>query len=191
MQAIRFPPPRESPFVVYFIRNTVTSAIKIGFATYPTWRLKQLQTATPDRLELVGAVAGSKSYEAELHRRFSRHRLGGEWFSKNDELDRFIEEVVAPVTSALRGRTVWDECQRKDGCRYGLKGIRVRVVGEGSKVQVIKHSFWGSEDRLFLKLYDGDQVAADQAILVDDWPVTCCSPAPLAVGKVMSRGKGH
>lgn len=67
------------------------SAIKIGWTrSHPGrsgGRLSQLQTAHPLELRLIGAFLSSQRHEAELHAKFSQHRLRGEWF-------RYVPEIV-------------------------------------------------------------------------------------------------
>jgi hypothetical protein len=68
--------------VVYFIQDAVTAAIKIGFCLKkPEKRLAALRTGNANPLRLVGHVPGSERHEKQLHRRFARHCIQGEWFS--------------------------------------------------------------------------------------------------------------
>jgi hypothetical protein len=68
--------------VVYFIQDTVTMAIKIGFCLRnPEKRLGALQTGNSNRLRLVGHITGSSLHEKLLHKRFSQFHIKGEWFS--------------------------------------------------------------------------------------------------------------
>jgi hypothetical protein len=78
--------PEEAPPVkvgiVYFIQDTVTLAIKIGFCLKnPEKRLAALQTGNCNAMRLLGHVAGSELHEKALHVRFSQFHLQGEWFS--------------------------------------------------------------------------------------------------------------
>jgi hypothetical protein len=66
--------------MIYFIQNTVTQAIKIGYSRNPKKRLDSLQTATPDKLVLLGTIQGGLEHEAAFHERFSKYALQGEWF---------------------------------------------------------------------------------------------------------------
>src|SRR5262249_25951519 len=76
-----------------FIQNTVTKAIKIGYSKNPKKRLDSLQTATPDKLVLLGAIQGGLEHETAFHERFARFAVQGEWF-KGDIL-REVLEVIA------------------------------------------------------------------------------------------------
>lgn len=66
--------------MVYFIRNTGDGSIKIGYSASPRTRLCQLQTASPHKLQLLGAIEGGFDREREIHAIFEEFRLGGEWF---------------------------------------------------------------------------------------------------------------
>lgn len=66
---------------VYFIKDEHTGFVKIGFSDKPEHRLKSLQTSSPNKLSLVGTVAGDKELEFVLHTTFAEHKVRGEWFS--------------------------------------------------------------------------------------------------------------
>lgn len=77
--------------VGYVYAITDGEAVKIGWSARhpasPGGRLTQLQTAHAKELHLVGAVLAPQQHEAELHAKFSEHRLRGEWF-------RYVSEIV-------------------------------------------------------------------------------------------------
>lgn len=63
-------------------------ALKIGRTygtTTPESRLPMLQTGNPNKLTLLGVLGGGH-HERELHRRFARYRLVGEWFQDQPEI---------------------------------------------------------------------------------------------------------
>jgi hypothetical protein len=66
---------------VYFIRAGRTNAVKIGFATKPEERLRDLQCASPHPLHLLGYMPGDRSIEWDWHQRFEADRIRGEWFN--------------------------------------------------------------------------------------------------------------
>jgi hypothetical protein len=75
---------------VYFIRDTKTLAIKIGFCLKnPEKRLAALQTGNCNDLRLLGSVSGSLFHEKLLHAQFSQFHVQGEWFS-----DKIVEGVT-------------------------------------------------------------------------------------------------
>lgn len=65
---------------VYFIKNSSTGHIKIGFSTNLKKRLAQLQGASSVRLEIVTVIPGDMSLEKTYHTIFKEKRLQGEWF---------------------------------------------------------------------------------------------------------------
>lgn len=83
--------------MIYFIRNERSGDIKIGYAaSNPLARMRQLQTATPDRLVMLGFVEGDRGREASLHRQWKTLRLrrDREWFTPDIELETAIRELL-------------------------------------------------------------------------------------------------
>ena len=70
--------------MVYFLRMVGTDYYKIGYTSRDDvlWRLAELQTACPRRLEVVATVEGNEATEAEFHRQYWQYRTdgGAEWF---------------------------------------------------------------------------------------------------------------
>ncbi len=84
----------QGPTVTYFIEAIGTSRIKIGKTNHVPRRLATLQTGSPFRL----AIRATTSIpERELHRRFRRDRVSGEWFTFTDEIAALIEEINNPA----------------------------------------------------------------------------------------------
>lgn len=79
---------------VYFM--LAKNRVKIGFSNDPKKRAAEMQTAVPERLEIVLKIKGGRELEREMHARFQDLRLGGEWFAYHGALADFIhgrEEV--------------------------------------------------------------------------------------------------
>jgi hypothetical protein len=89
---------------VYLIGESQTGPVKIGKSANPKRRLGQLQVSTPYRLRLFCTVTGyairnhpwarptmisDGCLEKLLHAYFSKHRIGGEWFSLS------VDEIAA------------------------------------------------------------------------------------------------
>jgi hypothetical protein len=92
---------------LYFIRNELTLAIKIGRANNVQRRLRELQAANCQRLSVVVVVPGAGSlWEKQLHRAFDDEYLSGEWFSPSAQLLELIDRIVA---AGENGRGVVDE----------------------------------------------------------------------------------
>ena len=84
----------QGPTVTYFIEAIGTGRIKIGKTNDVPRRLATLQTGSPFRL----AIRATTSIpERELHRRFRRNRVSGEWFTFTDEIAALIEEINNPA----------------------------------------------------------------------------------------------
>lgn len=80
---------------VYFIHSKATKAIKIGYSAHsPKVRLRELQTATAEKLSLLGWIAGSRDDERDLHQRFAEYRIRGEWFRYTGELIDYVEALA-------------------------------------------------------------------------------------------------
>jgi hypothetical protein len=80
---------------IYAIRSGRSNLIKIGFSVEPRGRLKELQTGSPDKLELLQAWPGTRSDERRIHRFLRKNRVHGEWFQVNyDEAVRVIHTVT-------------------------------------------------------------------------------------------------
>lgn len=102
---------------VYFIQAGARPVVKIGATIAPLLaRLAALQTASHERLRLLGAIdlraegvpaAHRAEYstlarrrEREIHKQFALDRVQGEWFTLTDRLRLFIaDEANVPGTS--------------------------------------------------------------------------------------------
>ena len=81
---------------VYFIQNTVTGAIKIGYASDVTRRFSALQQATDCELQLLHTVDSleMEREEKEFHNKFSHLKIRGEWFLDKCELEEFLDAAI-------------------------------------------------------------------------------------------------
>lgn len=80
--------------VIYFILDTYSNAVKIGYTTIKGLRrrLQTLQTGTPYELRLLGALWGDRLTEKQIHNMFKPSHIRGEWFNYSKELEDFISE---------------------------------------------------------------------------------------------------
>ena len=85
--------------VVYFIADETGEKVKIGITEDVQQRLRSLQMSSPTPLRLSGTIRGGRRVEAELHERFARIRLHGEWFKLTPELDKYIQAHAERVSS--------------------------------------------------------------------------------------------
>lgn len=79
--------------------------VKIGFsASAKGKRLRGLQTAIPQKLEVYGYLPGGLDLETDLHKMFEAYRLQGEWFRKRGTLARWIADGCQVPTRRRRER---------------------------------------------------------------------------------------
>lgn len=81
---------------VYFFRHVGLSPIKIGYSENesPIDRFNTFKTYAPFGSEIIGFIRHSdaKQLETELHQKYSRDRLKGEWFEITvDEVNKCID----------------------------------------------------------------------------------------------------
>lgn len=78
--------------MIYFISADEANKVKIGFTNNLKKRLKQLQTSSPFELKVLLILEGDEHKEKELHLKFKKQRVNGEWFEKTEEISKFISE---------------------------------------------------------------------------------------------------
>ncbi len=87
--------------MIYFIKAE-NVGIKIGKTELEAeTRLASMQTSCPLELTLLGTVAGEGKREQELHERFDKARIRGEWFCMDIKAE--IESIINEE-SCLEGR---------------------------------------------------------------------------------------
>jgi hypothetical protein len=77
--------------------------VKIGVAANPPSRIKKMRTDRPD-IRLLFDIPGGRELERQLHQRFRRFRIAGEWFHCAYEIQGFVNverskqglEMLAP-----------------------------------------------------------------------------------------------
>lgn len=86
-------------YQTYFILARTLGRVKIGKAFDPEKRLSDLQTGSPEELELLLALPERPPFEeSQLHYRFKNYRVIGEWFEYRDDLKIFITNKIADPT---------------------------------------------------------------------------------------------
>lgn len=76
--------------MVYLILNKATRACKIGYTNNVKRRVRQLQTGSSEKLELMTSIEGSLVDEKELHRFFNEYRITGEWFTWCEDIRSYF-----------------------------------------------------------------------------------------------------
>jgi hypothetical protein len=65
--------------------------VKIGFSSDIRKRLVDFLTYSSDTLVVLKVFRGDRAHEAELHDKFERQRINGEWFIVDDPLKQFFK----------------------------------------------------------------------------------------------------
>jgi len=83
--------------VIYFIQQENDGAIKIGISNNFKKRLRQLQTGSPYKLNILTIINGDEELEKQLHSKFAEYRLSGEWFKPVEKLVNYINKLEKPA----------------------------------------------------------------------------------------------
>lgn len=69
--------------------------VKIGYSTDVSRRLREMQTANPEPIELVGSIPGTLTLEKTIHRKLRAYRCGGgsEWYKTTGEVLEFVNNL--------------------------------------------------------------------------------------------------
>jgi hypothetical protein len=83
---------RKTMRVTYFILAPDSKRVKIGTTIKdPEERLSNMQTGSPEKLEVVLVLEHRPPFEErQIHVRFDKYRIHGEWFEYRDALEAFI-----------------------------------------------------------------------------------------------------
>ncbi|MGY1503673.1 GIY-YIG nuclease family protein (plasmid) [Streptomyces sp. QTS52] len=120
---------------IYVIGALDSPVAKIGVSAAPERRLRQIQSMSPLRLEILWTCAGSYQLEGRLHAHLSAYRSHGEWFDFQ-ELDP-VAVVQDAVNDVWEKPTSWLVATARvdaraggtgPGCACGHKG---RLHGAG------------------------------------------------------------
>ncbi len=88
----KFPRIEKTQDIVYFI--SAGNFIKIGKSTgNPKARIQTLQTGCPYKIEVLGWINGDVYLEKELHKKFSKHKAHGEWFSNHYDITDYLSKA--------------------------------------------------------------------------------------------------
>lgn len=120
--------------MIYFIRDTASGDIKIGFSGNPSRRLAILQTGHANHLELLGVISGSLTEEQALHERFANSHKRGEWFRPTPDLVDFVAALPPVEKPPSKTQAFWNGHSAADVCR--MTGFSSRLLSE---IQAGKH----------------------------------------------------
>ncbi|HEY9219512.1 MAG TPA: helix-turn-helix domain-containing protein [Phenylobacterium sp.] len=111
--------------MIYYIQDSTTMHIKIGYAADPWRRRDNLQTGAPGTLTIIGLEEGNEAREAEIHKQFAAGRMRGEWFAPSTVLLGHIAALPeVPRPMGERGyRLTWGASGMTDGDLAPLVGV--------------------------------------------------------------------
>lgn len=79
---------------IYFLQSWGGGPIKIGICRIkPEDRIRTLQTGNPEPLRCIGLTYGLRAREKEIHQRFQKYRIRGEWFDPAEEILEFVRQL--------------------------------------------------------------------------------------------------
>ncbi len=157
--------------MIYFVHDEPHGSLKIGCSGNVPSRLSSIQTDNPAALVLLGTLPGDRPEEARLHDLFAAWRGKGEWFRADVEL---LAAVRLLLSKNGTPQTVAEELERRNNCRFGLRGVKVGIIGAHDEARVVRSSRWGAGEKLLLML-EGDErpTEASRCVLLSEWPVVC------------------
>jgi hypothetical protein len=116
---------------VYFLRISENGPIKIGFTKRLRERLSKVQVDNPFFVKLIAVTKGGRKEEYQLHQKFAKYRLYGEWFDPAEELLRYIEqfEKLDIVSADFQKPT------RKGDASHNWKGDAACIVSKRQRAR--------------------------------------------------------
>lgn len=78
---------------VYFLRRNTDNAVKIGWSKEPLERWAYIERRGDVEVDLIANFPAQRFVESELHDRFARYRLDGEWFASHGPLEGAVQLV--------------------------------------------------------------------------------------------------
>lgn len=78
---------------IYFIQQGNDGPIKIGISWEIKKRLRDISVSSPFNPMVLALIPGNREKEKQLHRKFKKEHLRGEWFKASDRLMEFIRTL--------------------------------------------------------------------------------------------------
>jgi DNA-binding XRE family transcriptional regulator len=142
---------RQSPKMVYFIENTVTKNIKIGYAKNVKNRLYQLQVSSAEKLKVLGVGEGEIKDEQELHKILIDDKLSGEWFKPTSSVLLAVETYSKPFLNGITKKfneiktlrmskllTAQDVATKMGITRQGVKDLEDRFDDKSISIKTLE-----------------------------------------------------
>lgn len=101
--------------LVYFIHDKNARAVKIGTTNNLQRRLKEMQTSSPTKLNVLKVIdSAGRAEEIELHERFKDYRIMGEWFNLDGKLLRYLNIIDDHLHDESHHKHLHSESHRGD-----------------------------------------------------------------------------
>ena len=124
---------------VYFVGNLFCEdRIKIGFTTGLRKRWGALQNGFCYDLRLYGILIGDRKTESQIHRRWAKSRLRGEWFKYSEEMGKWADQYL---TFSKFNRLVF-----RDGAGINGIGLYEECISRASRFSSVLEARKGVED---------------------------------------------
>jgi hypothetical protein len=78
---------------IYFIQQGKDGPVKIGISWEIKKRLRDISVSSPFNPVVLALIPGNREKEKQLHRKFKKEHLRGEWFKASDRLMEFIRTL--------------------------------------------------------------------------------------------------
>lgn len=143
---------------VYFIGNG-RGHVKIGKARNPHSRMKDLQTGSPLKLEMLVFIPGGASKEAELHSKFKKHCVRSEWFALEPEINAYIAACRELYKSYMSGgdhtgeKRVWDDAWEEYHAK--TSAIDARYDAEVERIEATREAELDAAEAEFDAITEG------------------------------------
>ena len=120
--------------MIYFIQSLDT--VKIGYTDNLSARKKQLESANPHGIVVIGTVVGDMNMEKTIHKNLDKYRLNGEWFKNCSAVRNYIDMILRREIRIRYQQTRFKD----DGSWMDYNSGTETVVLESGDAQTI--SFW-------------------------------------------------
>ena len=90
--------------MIYIIKTESTpSFIKVGYTKEDIQdRLSKIQVGCPHQITLLATSDGEMDYEKSIHKELDDHRVRGEWFKWNNEVEKVLINLGFQIVSNMK-----------------------------------------------------------------------------------------
>jgi hypothetical protein len=79
---------------IYVLKDVNSPTFKIGIAQNVEKRRRALEKQSGRKIQLKISFVGSQKEEKEMHDKYKKYRLEGEWFRWNSEIKKEVEDLL-------------------------------------------------------------------------------------------------